>query len=100
MNKYNVYTLTKEQLAQMIASGNDAKRNQIRIDKNGMIFLSTVVGAEGLDGIAGRFETFDANNGYVGETAASNPQYIEKLFGVIQRWIANPKSYIDNWLCE
>ena len=97
IHQYNVYTLTTEQLADIIASGDDSKRNQIRIKKDGTIFLSTIVGNSALDGIAGRFETFDANNGYVGKEVAHNQEYIKRLYFAIQGWIEQPKSYIDIW---
>ena len=48
MIQYNVETLTIEELAVLIASGNDSKRNQIRIKEDGTIFLSTIVGAQDL----------------------------------------------------
>lgn len=98
MIQYNVETLTIEELAVLIASGNDSKRNQIRIKEDGTIFLSTIVGAQDLEGIKGRFETFESNNGYVGEKAASNQAYIKQLFLTIQNWLAHPKPFIDVWV--
>ena len=92
---YNVYTLTIEQLHDLIASGDDSHDNQIRITTSGEIFLSNFVGADHLDGIAGRFETFDAGNSYVGAEAAADQKYIEKLFNAIQHWIEVPRTYID-----
>ena len=97
MYQYNVYTLTTDQLTSLISAGDDSKRNQIRIKEDGTIFLSTIVGNNGLDGIVGRFETFDAGNGYVGQEAAQNQEYIERLYNAIQGWIEHPKSYIDIW---
>lgn len=98
MKQYNVHTLTLEQLTDLVASGDDTKRNQIRIKEDGTIFLSTVVGNNGLDGIAGRFETFDANNGYVGQTAAANQEYIKRLYLTIRHWIDQPTPYVDIWI--
>lgn len=97
MYQYNVYTLTTEQLASLISAGDDSKRNQIRIKEDGTVFLSTIVGNKCLDGIAGRFETFDAGNGYVGQDAACKQEYIERLYHAIQNWTQNPKSYVDTW---
>lgn len=100
MNQYNVHTLTIEQLTDLIASGDNSQRCQLRIKKDGTIFLSSVVGANNLEDIAGRFETFDANNNYVGKGAANNKRYIKQLFLTIKHWINNPKSYIDIWVSE
>lgn len=97
MKQYNIYSLTIEQLKTMIAFADDSKRNQIRIKEDGTIYVSTIVGSKSLDGIAGRFETFDAGNGYVGQEAAQNQEYIERLYKAIQGWIEHPKSYIDIW---
>ena len=100
MNQYNVHTLTIEQLTDLIACGNNSQRCQLRIKKDGTIFLSSVVGANNLDDIAGRFETFDANNNYVGAKAANNEKYIKQLFRTIKHWIDNPIPYIDIWVSE
>lgn len=97
MGQYNVYSLTKEQLKTMVASADDSIRNQIRIKTDGTIFLSAIVGNNSLDGIVGRFETFDADNGYTGEEAAQNQEYMDRLYNAIQDWIAHPKSYVDIW---
>ena len=100
MYQYNVHTLTIEQLTNLIASGDNSQRCQLRIKEDGTIFLSSVVGANNLDGIAGRFETFDVNNDYVGEKAANNKKYIKQLFQTIKHWIDNPIPYIDIWISE
>lgn len=94
---YNVWTLTIEQLRDLIASGDDSHHNQIRIKENGDIFLSAIIGAECLDGIKGRFETFNAHNGYVGPEAAADDEFVQRLFAAIQRWRQRPCSYIDVW---
>lgn len=92
---YNVYSLTFEQLCDLIRSGDDTHHNQIRIRKNGDIFLSQDVGASNLGGIAGRFETFDAYNGYVGPEAAADMKWMNRVFNAIQEWKKDPVSYID-----
>jgi len=87
-----------EELVHLISAGDDSQRNQIRIKEDGTIFLSSIVGANSLAGIVGRFETFDANNGYVGLKAASNETYIKSLFLTIQHWVKFPRPYIDTWI--
>lgn len=94
--RYNVDTLTIEQLRDLIASGDDSHSNQIRITKNREIFLSSVVGADCLDEIACRFETYDAGNGYVGSRAAADTEFINRIFNAIQKWLESPyATYID-----
>lgn len=80
MPKYNVQSLTIEQLTNLIAQGDNSKDSQIRIKNDGTIFLSYVVDMAQLDGIAGRFETFRANGDYVGAKAAKNEKYVKSLF--------------------
>ena len=98
MEQYNIHTLTMEQLVEMIRSGDDSKENQIRIKSDGTIFLSNIVDLDCLNGIAGRFETFRPNNGYVGEVAANNKKYINQLFLTIKNWLDHPRPFIDIWV--
>ena len=98
VEQYNIHTLTMDQLREMIRSGDDSKANQIRIKSDGTIFLSNIVGLDCLIGIAGRFEVFQPNNGYVGEGAAKNERYIKRLFLTIKDWIDHPRSFIDIWV--
>ena len=92
---YNVNSLTLDQLCDLIRAGDDTHDNQLRIRKNGDIFLSQDVGADNLDGIIGRFETFDAYNDYVGPDAAADMNWMKRLFNGIQEWKKRPVSYID-----
>lgn len=98
MNQYNIHTLTIEELKDLIASGDDSKANQLRIKTDGTVFLSTIVGMDCLDDIVGRFETFQANNGYVGPERANDTMYIYSLFLTLKDWIANPRTFIDIWV--
>jgi hypothetical protein len=98
MNQYNVYSLTEDQLRELIRFGDDSKKNQIRIKRDGTIFLSNIVGADNLGDIIGRFETFQPGNNYVGSKAASDDRYIKRLFLTIKHWIDYPQSFIDIWV--
>lgn len=92
---YNAYTLTLDQLCDLIRSGDDTHHNQIRIKDNGDIFLSRDVGPKNLDGIRGRFETFVAGHGYVGPGAADDLNFMKRIFAAIQDWTEAPCLYID-----
>lgn len=98
MPKYNIRSLTIEQLTNLIAQGDNSRDSQIRIKKDGTIFLSYVVNMDQLDEISGRFETFRANNNYVGMKAAKDEKYIKSLFLTIKKWVESPKSFIDIWV--
>ena len=102
MLQYDISTMTLNDLKKLIASGDDTHDNQLRVTKNGKVFLSQVVAAESLTGIAFRFETFDAGNNYVGKDAADDDNFIQYLYNaLISNW-NNPsrKTYIDDWLFD
>lgn len=84
MEMYDIRTITLEQFRQLIANGDDTHDNQIRVTKNGMVYLSCIVGATQLHDVAFRFETFDAHNGYVGKTASEDKSYVKSLFNALK----------------
>ena len=45
---YNMETLTRNELIELIKNGDDNYDNQIRVTKEGEIFLSRTVGAENI----------------------------------------------------
>lgn len=64
--------------------------------KNGIAYLSDDVGADNIGGLAFRFETWNAGNGYCGETAASDGTWVQKVFEDLKENWPKPKStYID-----
>ena len=96
--QYNVETLTLNQLKELISAGNDNVSNQIRVSENGVVYLSQAVGADCLEGVKFRFETFDAGNGYVGKNASEDETYLKSIYNTIKKNWENPKStYIDFW---
>lgn len=86
MNKrYNINSMTINDLRELIANGNDKHNNQIRVTKDGEVFLSQdVVGKMNLKNIAFRFETFGKNKGDVGPEAAKDDIFVEKIFKVLK----------------
>ena len=83
MKKFNAKTLTIQQLQLLIRDANPEVHNQIRIDKQGFIYISEIVGNCERENVKFAFETFCANNGYVGITAANDLEYIKETY----RWI-------------
>lgn len=97
--QFNMNGLTREQLVELIKNGDDSVHNQIRVKRDGTIFLSQIVGAEDISGLRFRFETFDAGNGYVGVDAAADDTYINGLYrGLKESWDKGRTGYIDDWL--
>ena len=96
MLSFNVEKLTKEQLKQLINSADDNFDNQIRVTKDGYVFISRTVGAVAIEDLQFRYETWDAGNDFVGPTAACDEQYIDDLFNSIKSdWNKKRNGYID-----
>ena len=97
---YDIRTITLEQFRMLIACGNDNYNNQIRVTKSGMVYLSEdIVGSEQLDDVALSFETFSANNGYVGVKAAEDNSHVIPLYyALIGNWADGCRhTYIDSF---
>ena len=97
---YDIKKITLEQFRMLIACGNDSHNNQIRVTKNGMVYLSEdIVGSEQLEDVALCFETFSAHNGYVGVKAAEDNKFIIPLYyALIGNWADGCRhTYIDSF---
>jgi hypothetical protein len=87
---------TLEQVRQLIASGNGARHNQLRVDCNGEAWLSEVVGGAQLDGLLFRLETWAAGSGCVGPAAAEDERWVQQVFKALQdNWPRPSSDYID-----
>jgi len=96
----DIRTITLERFRMLIACGNDNYNNQIRVTKNGMVYLSEdIVGSEQLEDVALCFETFSAHNGYVGVKAAEDNRFIIPLYyALIGNWADGCRhTYIDSF---
>lgn len=99
-NAYDVNTITYEQFKDLIANGDDSHDNQIRVTKSGIVFLSEdTVGADQIEDIAFRFESFDAENDYIGKAASEDENHVSQMYNALKsNWDDNcPKTYIDDW---
>ena len=97
MLNYPIQTLTLEEFRKLIASADDSRDNQIRITKDGKIYISEeIVGAEDIEDLHSRYETYDAGNDYVGPNAAQDEAYVQRLYNEIkQDWDSGRKGYIN-----
>ena len=93
---YNINTLTQDQFKDLIANADDNYDNQIRVKENGQVYISRIVGAENIEGLRFRFETFNAGNGYVGQKAANDLTYVKETYQSLKKcWEQGRKGYID-----
>jgi hypothetical protein len=80
----------------LIASGDDRSATQVRVTTNGVAYLSKVVGAEQIAGLAFRLETFSAGNDYVGPSAARDEKWVERVYRCLRKHWPHPEStYVD-----
>ncbi|MCU1720202.1 MULTISPECIES: hypothetical protein [unclassified Pseudomonas] len=94
LNDPNQFTL--EQVRQLIASGNGAIHNQLRVDRAGHAWLSNVVGGAQLDGLLFRLETWSAGSGCVGSVAAEDERWVQQVFKALRdNWPKPASDYID-----
>lgn len=92
----NPSALTLDAVRQLLASKDDSQHRQLRVTKDGIAYLSDEVGADNIGGLAFRFETWDAGNGYCGAEAASDDKFVNEVFEDLKENWPNPKStYID-----
>ena len=100
MLMYNIETITLDDLKTLIASGDDSHDNQLRVTNSGEVFLSQDVGAENLENIKFRFETFDAGNECVGEIAANDDTLMKALYNAMKdTWESDSKeTHIDDFM--
>lgn len=88
--------LTLERVRLLLASGNVAKHNQLRVSRAGQAWLSEVVGGAQLDGLLFRLETWAAGSGCVGPAAAEDERWVRQVLKVLQdNWPKPSSDYID-----
>jgi hypothetical protein len=72
--------MTRDNVARLIGSVLDTQHWQLRVTKDGLAYLSAVVGSEEIDGLAYRFETWCAGNNYVGFQAAHDEIWVGHVY--------------------
>ncbi len=87
---------TLETVRQLIAAGDGAVHNQLRVSRDGRAWLSTVVGGAQLDGLLFRLETWAAGSGCVGSVAAEDDRWVNQVFNALRNnWPKPAGDYID-----
>lgn len=87
---------TIDAVRRLLGSKDDSQNRQLRVTKRGLAYLSDEVGAQKIDHLAFRFETWIAGNGYCGLEAVKNDKWVASVFEDLKENWPNPKStYID-----
>lgn len=97
INLGNPDELTLENVREFIRAGDDSTHTQIRVTEDGIAYLSKTVGSEGVEGLQFYLETYDPGNGYVGEEAANDDEWVKEVFDTLRNsWRNGARGYIDH----
>lgn len=92
----HIKNITEAIYKDMLANANDCISHQLRVDWSGDVYISTVTGAEELDGVKFRWESWDPGNGYVGPRAASDHEYVKQSVASLKKcWEDGVRGYCD-----
>ena len=83
---------TPDNIRRLIASGDDRRNTQLRVGKDGIAYISNIVGNDQTDNVAVRMETFSAESGNVGEIASQNCEWVEQVYDTLRKNWPNPPS--------
>jgi hypothetical protein len=84
--------LTHENVAKLIGSVLDTQNWQLRVTRDGIAYLSDVVGSKDIEGLAFRMETWCIGNNYVGFQAAHDQAWVNQVLKDLQENWPKPKS--------
>jgi hypothetical protein len=89
-------------VADLINSGDDSKHCQLRVNKDGTVYLKhfnenvNINEVEDFNHLAFRFEIYAAGNNLVGPDAAKDEKFVKKIFDLLKDNWPNPKrTFID-----
>ena len=83
-------------VSQLIVSKDDSQDRQLRVDTNGIAYISDEVANENLTNLSFRFETWDTGDKNTGLEASQNIQWVNRIYEALKKNWPNPtKTYID-----
>ena len=92
----NIKNITEAIYKDMLSNANDCISHQLRVDWSGDVYLSTITGAEEIDGIKFRWESWNPGNGYAGPRAASDHEYVKQSVASLKKcWEDGVRGYCD-----
>lgn len=92
----NIKNITEAIYKDMLANANDCISHQLRVDWSGDVYISTITGAEEIDGVKFRWESWDPGNGYAGPCAASDHEYVKQSVASLKKcWEEGVRGYCD-----
>lgn len=92
----NIHNITEAIYKDMLANANDCISHQLRVDWSGDVYISTITGAEEIDDVKFRWESWDPGNGYAGPRAASEHEYVKQSVASLKKcWEDGVRGYCD-----
>ena len=92
----NIKNITEAINKDMLANANDCIAHQLRVDWSGDVYISTITGAEEIDDVKFRWESWDPGNGYAGPCAASDYEYVRQSVASLKKcWEYDIRGYCD-----
>lgn len=90
---------TIKNIRRLIASVDDSTHTQLRVNKEGIAYLSKppLIGNVGIDNLAFCFGTWIAGNGYVGTEASKDDSWVNNVFNMLKENWPNPKDTFIDW---
>jgi hypothetical protein len=89
--------LTTDNVREFLRSGDDSTNTQIRVTNDGIAYLSKTVGGHDLEGVKFQMETFGAGNGYVGEGAANDDEWVREVHETLREgWYGDRRGLADD----
>ena len=94
--KVSIKNITEAMYKDMLANANDCIAHQLRVDETGNVYISTITGAEEIEDVRFRWETWDPGNEYVGPCAASDKEYVKQSVATLKKcWEDGVRGYCD-----
>lgn len=90
----HVKNITEAIYKDMLANANDCISHQLRVDWSGDVYISTITGAEEIDNVKFRWESWDPGNGYAGPRAASDHEYVKQSVASLKKMLGRWSSWI------
>lgn len=92
----NPHEFTEENVAKLLGSKDDTQHRQLRVTKEGIAFLSDVIGSEDIEGLAFRFEIWSVGKGYTGKEAEKDKKFVQRIYTALKANWSNPSDpFID-----
>lgn len=94
LNNNDEFTL--ENVRRLIASGSNTENTQLRVNKDGIAYLSKTVGNIKIDDLAFCLETWIAGNSYAGAEAAADTKWVTTVYSMLKENWPHPRAdFID-----